>query len=404
MTEEREELDRVRERLEAERSELGAAIDDLRAQIDGIESDLDAAVWGRNAATERLLPDDRLPESVSNDTRDAIASYVDTTAETGDVRSEQLAMKRDELGVETKNAADAREDIDETATVIDRVEVRTDEAESMVAEVREELDAARSTFETDLAVLADRLATFDVALSEDTLETVIDDRIPGRKSELLATIESARARVSELSTRRSKLEADRDKLQSIAGGGTCPACNQNVGPDRTDSEVDAIEAELHHVERQLGAAERDRDGLVARRAELADLGDRAIALGSFRSETVAGAADRLEDRQEALEDNQADLDEERAEQAEQRAERDRADAAIATLETEIRDLEAEIEGLQATVREGKAVLESFVVVDQLRGRLEERTDELADLQEQAEEMETELTSLDAEIEGLSDDE
>lgn len=403
MIDEREELYRERDRLAAELSALGDTIEDLQAEIDEIENDTAALIWGRNTATKRLLPDERLPESVSNETRGAIASYLDTLGEKRDVRSDELERKTDRLAVETKNAADARDDVDEITAVIDRLEDRTDETESTVDDAREELDAARSRFEADLAELAARLEPFGIDLSERTLGAVIDDRIPEQKSEIQDSIERTRDRIGELSTRKTALAEDRDKLQSIAGGGTCPTCNQNVGPERNESEADAIEAELHQVERHLGAATQERDELIARREELADLRDQAIALGSFRSESVAGAAGRLEDRQENVEDLQADLTEERGELGEATAQRDDADAEIATLETEIDGLEVEIEELQAKTNEGETIIQAFGIVDDLRAQLEERDDERADLQAEYAEMESARDSLEAEIEALSDE-
>lgn len=402
MTDEREELIGERDRLAAELAELGDTIHDVMADLDAMDDDVAAAIAERDAATEAFLPDDRLPESVSDDTRDAVASYLDALGERADVRSEELAMKNAALDVQIGNAAKARDDIDETAAVVDRLGNRTEASASVVDDAREELDAARSRFADDLASLAAQLEAFDVDLSDGRLDAVIGDRIPELKSELQASIEDVRGRVEELSARTSDLAEDRDKLQSIDGGGTCPTCSQHVGPDRTEGELEEVEEELDEVERQLGAAKQERDDLIARHERLADLRVEAIALRSFRSETVAGAAGRLEDRREAFEDLQADLEEERAELAEVRAERDEADAAIATLESGIESLEAVIDGLQSDADEGATSIEAFGAVDELRAEIERRTDQLADLQEEYEEKEAERASLDAEIEDLSD--
>lgn len=403
MIDERKELVRERNRLEAELSELGAAIDDIQAEIDAIDDDLAEAVTERDAATEAFLPDERLQESVSNETRDAIESYLDALAEKRDVRSEKVAMRDEALDVETKNAANAREDIEETAAVVDRLAERTDESESTVEDAREELDDARSTFEDDLAAVAAKFGSLDFDLSAGTLGDA-HDVIPERYAGLQASVESASDRVGELSTRKARLAEDRDKLRSIEGGGTCPTCSQEVGPVRTEREVEATEEELDEVELQLGAAKQERDELIARREELADLRDEVIALRALRSETMPEMAGRVEDRQEDFEDLQADLEEERAELAESKEERDEADAAIATLETEIDDLEAEIDRLHANAEAGEASLEAFDVVDELRARREERIDELADLQEEHGEMEANRELVDAEITDVTDGE
>ncbi|WP_123537035.1 hypothetical protein [Halosimplex salinum] len=396
MTDERTELVNARDRLDAELSDLGVEINDMLARLDAMDEDIAAAVTERDAAVNAFLPDDQIPESVDDDTRDAVASYLDRLPEEVDVRSEKVAMKTDRLKAENKTAADARDDIDEIAAVIERLVDRTDEAESSVDDAREELDAARSRYADDLAALATRFEPFDIDLTRENLGAVLDDRIPERKSELRASVESIRERVADLSARKSKLAADRDKLHSIVGGGTCPTCNQSVGSDRNENEVEAIENELHQTERRLGAAEQERDELIADIEELDDLREEALRLRSFRSEAMAEAAGRLEDLQ-------ADLAEERAELAEAKAERDEADAAISTLEIEIDSHEANIDRVREKIAEGDACLEAFDVVDDLRARVDEQVDELSDLQEEFEEMELERASLDAEIEDLTDE-
>lgn len=400
MTEEREELLAARDRIDDELAALGAAIEDLQVELAAIDDDVAAAVSARNTATEAFLPADRLPQSISNDTRDAVASYLDTLAEKRDVRSEQVAKKTAEQDVERKCAGDARDDVDEIGAVIERLVERTGESKSRVATAREQLDAARSQFTDDLAALARQFETFDVGLSEGTLDAVIDERIPARNASLLASIESVSRRVAELSTETATLEDDRDKLESIEGGGTCPTCNQNVGPERTGSEVEAIETELHQAERELGAAKQERDELISRRDELSDLREEAIALRTFRSETVAGAADRLEDRQGEHEVLEVDLEEARSEQAELKEERDEADVEITVLDTEIDSIEAQIDRLRVKTENGERCLEAFDVVDELRAQLEGRVDELSDVQEAYEEKEVERAALDAEIENL----
>lgn len=403
MTEEREELIGVRDQFDATLSELESAIDELDSKIDAIEDDLTATMLERDSATEAFLPDDQLPASVSNETRGAVASHVETLSERRDVRREQAAMKRETKGVETKNAGDARDDIEEIEVVIDRLRDRTEESERALDDAREELEDVRERFEDDLAVLESQLAPFDIDLTAETLEAVIDARIPERKSELQESVETARARIAELSTRQSRLATERDKLTSIEGGGTCPTCSQAVGPERTGDERDAIEAELQQVEEELEAATQERDESIARREELSELRDRAIVLASFRSGTVAEAAGDLEDREETTAGLEADLEEERVGLSTARAERDRADAVIATLEMEIAALEDEIDSLGADITDGRTILEAFLVGDALRAQLEALHGELADLQAEYDEKNVERAALQAEIEALSDD-
>lgn len=400
MTEEREELLSLREKIDDELSEIGAAIEELQAELSAIDEDVAAAIETRDAATEAFLPADRLPQSISTDTRGAVASYLDTLAEKLDVRSEQVVKKSAEQDVERKKAGNARDDIDEIGAAIDRLVERTAEAKSRMEQAREVLEDTRSKFTDDLTFLATQFESFDIHLTEETLDEVIDERIPARNTALLTSIESVSRRIAELSTKKSTLEDERDKLQSIEGGGTCPTCNQNVGQDRTGAEVQAIEEDLHEVERQLGAAEQEREELIRRRDELSHLRDEAISLRSFRSETVAQAAGRLEDRRGDYEDLEADLEEERAGLAASIRERDDADAAIDTLATEIDSIEADIDQLEDTIETGENSLESFGVVDELRAQLEGRTGELSDLQETYEEKEVERAALDDEIDTL----
>ncbi|MCU4801709.1 metallophosphoesterase [Halobacteria archaeon HArc-gm2] len=267
-----EELTGVRERLDARMSERQAAIDELQAEVDALEADLATAVTDRGATAAAFLPADRPPRSVTTDTRDAVASHVETLAETLDVRSAKLARTNAAIEVEQQNAANARDDIEETGAAVDRLAERTDEFESAVDEAREEL----------------------AALREDS---------------------------------------------------------SDAGPD-----------------------------------------------------AVADAAGRVEDLEGNLADLQADLAEERAELADVTEARDEAEAAIATLETERAAIEAEIDELEATIDEGEASMAAFGVVDELRGLLEARTGELSGLREEYAELQTEREALDAEIEGLTDDE
>lgn len=403
MTDEREELISERDRYDAKLSELGTAIDEIRSEINAIDDDLTGAITERDTRTEAFLPDDEVPDTVSNETRGAIGSHLDALAEKRDVKAEKVAMRNEALKIETKYAADARDDIDDIEPVVEDLVDRTDEAESKVDDAREELDAVRSQFEDDLAEVAVHLATFEIDLSEGTLGNV-NEVIPERDAMIRASIESANDRIGELSRRQSRLEADRDKLRSIEGEGTCPTCDQNVGPERTDSEVKTIEVELNDVQRQLGTAEQERDELIARREELTDLRDEVVALRSFRSETVAEAAGRVEDRQENFEDLQADLEEERTELAEAKEAREKAEAAIATLEIEIDDFEAEIDSVESQIREGERILKAFRAVDELRAKLDEKVGEITALQEEYAEMETEREAIAAVIEETTDGE
>lgn len=403
MTDERDELIDVRERIDADLADREAAIEDLQARIDEREADLATAVGDRDSSTDAFLPDDRVPESVTTDTRDAVASFLDELAERRDVRSEGVSRKQEALAVERMAAANARDDVEEIAAAIERIRERTAESESTVEAAREELESARSRFETDLETLAEELAAYDVELTADTLEAVIEERIPERRAELQAEIIDASDRVAELSTRKSALQEEREHLRSIEGGGTCPTCSQQVGPDRNESELQALEEELATVEDELATVTDHRAAVIDRSEELEDLRDRAIALRTFRSESIAGAEGRLEDASANLEGHRADLEEAQADLKEAQTERDRADLAIVRLEDEIEDLEDGIEELRARSAQGQAAMEAFGAVDELRAELEELTEELAERQAECEELRTERSAVVDEIEGLSDD-
>lgn len=403
MTDEITELTELRDSIDAELAELGVEISGIQDQLDAIEAEIESTVAERDTAVEAFLPDEEVPETVTTETRGTIASHLDRLGEKRDVRSETVALKHDRLKAEVKRASDVRDSIAETESAIERIAERTDEAAARLADARDELDAAQSRLDDDLAVLAQRLDPFDIDLTLETLGTVIEEQIPEQRSQMRAALDGLRERVTELSAREAKLTKDRDKLQSVDGGGTCPTCNQNVGSDRSASELDAVEEELHHVKRRLGAAERDRDEKIAGLEELDDLRDRAIRLRLFRSETMAVAAGRVEDRQANLADLQADLEEEREELAEMKAERDEADEAIATLESDIDSLVAEIDSLQEQASEGEASLAAFDVVDDLQVQLTERVEQLWECQAAFEEKEAERAALDAEIEALTDE-
>jgi len=403
MTDEQKELIEVRDGFDTEISELGAAISEMQEHLDTIDEDIATAVTERDTAVEAFLPDDQVPQSVTTETRDIIASYLDTLGEKQDVRRETMAMKTDRVKTETKRAGEICDDIDEITAAVDRLGEQIDEAKSRVNDARQELDTVRSQLEDDLKALTARIEPFGIDLTLGTLEKVIETQIPEHKDEMRASLERTRERVTELSARKTKLTEDRDKLQSIDGGGTCPTCDQDVGPDRSEGELKAIWEELHHVKRRLGGAERERDEMIAGIEELDDIRAKLIRLRSFRSETVAQAEGRVEDCQANVEDLQADLEEERSELTEAKEERDKTDAAAARLESEIGTLVTEIDRLQAKTDQGEACLAAFEVVDELRAQREELAEELRELQAESAEKEAERASLGAEIEALADE-
>ncbi|ACV12226.1 hypothetical protein Huta_2059 [Halorhabdus utahensis DSM 12940] len=403
MTDERTRLRRKREELDAELSALGAALDGMEVSTDAMDDAIAAATEARDTATDAFLPADRLPETVTADTRGVVASYLDSIGELRDVRSDEVELTDDRLQAEAKRATDARADIEEISAALDRIGERIDEAETTVADAREDLDDARSRFRDDLAVLGARLERFDIALSPESLGAVTDDRLPERKAEMRASVERIEERVVDLTTRQSTLATERDELQSIDGGGSCPTCNQTVGSDRTASEVEAIEEELGQIEHRLETARREREELLAGIEELEELRGTAISLRSLRSETVAAAAGRVEDREANLADLRADHQEARSERAEAKAERTRADATVATLEIERAGLEADIDRLGAKTDKGATCLDAFELVEDLQAELETRVEERSAQQAAYEETEAERASIDVELEALTDD-
>ncbi|WEL18796.1 Chromosome segregation ATPase [Halorhabdus sp. SVX81] len=403
MTDERTRLRRKREELDAELSALGAVLDGMEVSTDAMDDAIAAATEARDTATDAFLPADRLPETVTADTRGVVASYLDSIGELQDVRSDEVELTDDRLQAEAKRATDARADIEEISAALDRIGDRIDEAETTVADAREDLDDTRSRFTDDLAVLAARFETFDIALSPETLGAVIDDRLPERRSEMRASVERIEERVVDLTTRQSTLATERDELQSIDGGGSCPTCNQTVGSDRTASELEAIEEELGQIEHRLETARREREELLAGIEELEELRGTAISLRSLKSETVASAAGRVEDREANLADLRADHREARSERAEAKAERTRADATVATLEIERAGLEADIDRLGAKTDAGATCLDAFELVEDLQAELETRVEERSAQEAAYEETEAERASIDVELEALTDE-
>ncbi|MCU4975835.1 AAA family ATPase [Halobacteria archaeon AArc-m2/3/4] len=402
LREAREQLREERDELEDSLSMLESKVDDAETAVEEIEDELTDTVDDRNGATKEFLPDERCPDSVTDETLEIVESHRDDLTEQKNDCSETLAAKTASLEAEQENVADAREDVEAAESDIDSREERIDEVEAALSSARDDLEADREQFEVDLDALADELTGFDIDVDDDALDTVIDGRIPEAKGGIQESIEETGSRVTELATRKSGLEEDRAELESLDGLATCPKCGQTVDADHLENELDELATEIEELETQLEAAKQERDDHIARRDELDDLRGDAIDLREFRTEAVAATAERVEELEDELETLRDELDEDRDALADAESDLEQAKSEADDLETEIDELDAAIDNLETRIEEGDAVVDAFETVDQLREQHENRVDEFSDLQDESAETEAELETLEAEIDDLSE--
>lgn|GEM_PF-1506064 len=143
----------TRDGIEATQLELSDEIREIKGRLKTADEAIATAVTEREQATEAFLPEDKIPEFVDTETRDAIESHLETLAEKRDARSERATIQTERLKTQTARAASARDAIEETAAVVYSLEERTDADTSEVDNARYELAEARAARdESDEAV------------------------------------------------------------------------------------------------------------------------------------------------------------------------------------------------------------------------------------------------------------
>ncbi|WP_440769275.1 DNA double-strand break repair ATPase Rad50 [Natronorubrum sp. DTA28] len=298
---------------------------------------------------------------------------------------------------------------------------RLNNLESNQADVAEEIDRfedqreqARKTLETAEDVLERHEETREEI---ETLETDIDD-LRSKIEETEREREEAKAEIRDLEERREELAAEREDLLADVDLDTA-----SEGGDRADAvdgriaDLEARDEELRDDLEDVRVSITETNGEIERlREEAADLESQAEAAREEADELEA----TLESDEEAIEDREADLDdlEEQIESAREQfdsAPIEFGDAAdrIDSLETdrqeltnEIGDVTADIRTVENAIEEGERLLEEGKcpecgqpVEDSPHvDVLDEKREELADLEGRLADLEDDRDDLDERIE------
>ncbi len=406
---ERDRLVDERDELVDETEELSETLDDLEREIEDVQSKVDAAqdelagtTEERNESTELFLTSDLCPDTVEDSTRVVVESQVDDlTTEKNDLEQQQ-AGKEASLEAAERRAAEITEDVTTGESEIEDLEDQIEGVEADLESARNELKNAQTELEEDVESLENDLEEFDLSVSVDTLQSLIDDQIPDTKAEIQAAIEEANNRVTELAMRESTLEDDRKKMADLDGVATCPKCGQDVESEHVENELRDIEIELDELEEQLAEAKTERDDLMDHRDDLEALRKQALDLRSFREGTVDAEAERVDDLSDELEELEGELEKAKETLSEAKQEHEDAESTVTEIRAEIDELESDIADLESEIEEGENVLEAFDRVEELRDDLESHESEAEDLQSEQDDIEEEITETETAIEGLKE--
>ena len=403
LIDEREERQDEREALETALSNLDDEIAAAEEAVDEAKGRLDKAIDERNTATRSFLPAERCPDSVTNETREAVEKRVDELTEQKNDLSQRHAGKEASLEAAKERVTDAHERVADAEDEIERLETRVDDTKSDLEEARETHTEVRDQFESDVNDLGDELDAFDISVSTGTLQDCIDERIPAAKSELQASLDETKNRIAKLEERKSTLESDREELEALDGVATCPKCGQDVDPEHVESELAEIDAEVEEIENELSEVIDRRETLDARREDLDSRRREAIELREFREDTVTEAERRVENLEDELADLEDDLEAARTTLDEAEEELQSAESEADELQATIDELNSEIEEISGEIEEGTDVLEGFETVQELRDEHDEFVDELNELESERETVASELDEIDATLEELTED-
>ncbi|OYR55267.1 hypothetical protein DJ73_02650 [Halorubrum sp. Ea1] len=397
LIDERDTLREEAEELEADLDHLLEEKESVADDVEAAEEDVATAVEKRDAVTTEFLPDESCPDTITDETRETVDARIEALTTEKNELSEERAATEASLEAAESTREEAQAAVTDARDEIDQLSDDLAEVESELEAAREAKTEAEDQFEDDLETLDADLDTVDLSVSGDTLQSLIDERIPETKGELQDAIETANTTVTELEARQTTLEEDREELQALDGVATCPKCGQDVDPSHVESELADIDAELTEVEAELAEAREERDALVDRRDALDECREEAIELRGFRDDTVDVKAERvstLEDERESLQDDHSEAE---SELADAEAKLESAESEVDDLEHTIADLESDIESLEAEIEDGKEVVAAFETVEQRRQERDDLADELADLEAEQEELEAEIADANADL-------
>ncbi|NHN42587.1 DNA double-strand break repair ATPase Rad50 [Halorubellus sp. JP-L1] len=333
--------------------------------------DVDAVAVERDALGERV---DELQERI-NELSVEIGSASD--------EAERLAERADELEAEAE--AD-REEADELAEAVEAAESELADRREKVEELGDEIAEAKAAFE-------------DAPVSLGEAESLVADRreeredLRGEREDLRATVESLRDRIEE--------------GERLLEAGKCPECGQSVDGS---PHVDSLDEDRERLAEKESALE-DVEGALE---DLADALEDAKALRESERE-VSSLEDRRENVQQLLEEKESTIAERRerreslladADEHEEAAE-DKREAAAAKRETaddlrsdlgsanaEKAEVTDRIETLDAVVDASEALADAREDVRRLREDREqkaelndERRERLAEKRERKKELE-----------------
>ncbi|GAB3026353.1 DNA double-strand break repair ATPase Rad50 [Natronobiforma cellulositropha] len=396
----------VLERHEQTQEELATLEDD----IESLRETIGETERERETLEERLRTRRERRDELEDD-RDEARSSVDLDGASVEERLDELEAEDETL---RERLEECRLEIETSSQSLERLRERADELEREGAQAREEaadlaetLEADEETIEQREATLAEldgeierARATFEEAPVEYGEASAHRETVDAKRTEVGSTLEELRIEIE-------KTSASIEEGETLLAAGKCPECGQPVEDsphvdvleerraeletleterDERTAELEAVEERLERAE-ELVEIEREVEQLETNRENVAQLlaeKREALTERAGQRETLLERADELEGdaeekREEASEleetvaEHRADLgavNRERKELSERRAALER----VQDLETEIETLDGEIEAIR-TQRASKAELN-----EERRTRLSEKRTRVRDLE------------------------
>ncbi|QLH83812.1 AAA family ATPase [Halosimplex pelagicum] len=401
---ERDRLIEERDELVEEKDALNSDLDHLRDEMEAVKTDVEAAqedltdaISARDAATTAFFPEESCPDSITKETLDTVDARVEELRTEKNEVSEERAGKVASVEAAEATLNEVQTDIADAEAAIEQREDKLEEVRTELESVREKRAAATEQFEADLDELATELDAFDLEVTGETLQTLIDDRIPSKKDELQRALDDAKSTVTKKEARKSTLEDDREELQALDGVATCPKCGQDVDPEHVEGELADIESEIRELKAALDDATQERDRLLERRKTLDSLREDAIELREYRADAIEAKDDREDDLVDDVDNLQDELEEAEQELDDAEDELESVESEVAELRSTIENFESTIEALETEIQEGKEVSEAFERAEKRREEYEDLADKLADLESEETDLEDDIEAQVAEI-------
>jgi len=391
-----------REKAERTKQEAESVLDEYeqkRAELDSVEADIEALETAiREAESEREQLQDRIAEARERiaEVETAVEDRLDaagldgTTAEAVESRRADLDEREERLREErteaNASATGLRNQATNLAEKADDLADRADRAESRAEELRADAEDAEAAAEEHEATLAD----LEAEMSD--LAARFDDAPVGRGgvADRLADVRERRGeageRVAEL---EAKLESARERVteaEALLAAGKCPECGQPVD-DAPHADPEEGRERVAELETALSEARETVADLDERIDALDDLADAETRLDEIETERdrlgerATAKRELAAEKREAAEERASEAADLRERAAETRevaaAKREEADEA----ETRVENLIAELESIAETRERVDAVEARLERIADLEDEIERRRENAAGIAE-----------------------